>query len=654
MKGVKIGTKITSFNLLILVLFYIISLISLWTLLSISSNYRLKNYREELFTERKYSLKNIVSVGYNLIQEAYNSQKNQSRHKTNDEEAKKKILQDIKKIRYDEDAGYLWINDTSKPYPVMIMDPVMPELNDKVLSDSKYNTMGKEKRNLFAAAVETGEKNGSGFIEYLWPKPGADNAMKDQPKLSFVMLFKPWGWIIGSGIYTDDLETKVNQEKEQSDKEMTGLFFTITIILAVICILILPFIFLFTRRLIKPLKETIRSLKEISEGKGDLTKRIVLTRNDEMGDLAKSFNELISSLNEDLIQVGNITNTVKDTSETSKDLMDRSIKPNLDIIKETIQKLDTQSESSTSGIEELTATLEEVVRNIESIMNIMVKQASAVEEGASSIEEMVRNIENTTEMSNKTKDISQNLNSVSIEGSTAVKASVQSIREVAEYSQQILKLLGLISNIAKQTNLLAMNAAIEAAHAGEAGKGFAIVADEIRRLSEDTNKNARDIGDVVSTIVGRIDDSVRLAEKAGVGLDMITAYSGQNVQIISQLSVAIAEQNNGAKEILKSTQELVKITEEVKLSMIEQKDATYDFSGALNDLRNMSIDNKESTKKHIEAMNHLIKTIEQIKGNILDNADKTRALKQYLEKYVLQEKTSDKRNEEKTGLKLVE
>jgi signal transduction histidine kinase len=167
-KGIKIGTKITLFNLLILVLFYIISFISLWTLLSISSNYRLKNYREELISERKYCLKNIVTIGYNLIQEAYNSQKSQSRHKTNDEEAKNKALLEIKKMRYDEGVGYLWINDTSKPYPVMVMHPIMPELNYKILSDSKYNTVGNEKRNLFAVAVEICEKNGSGFIEYLW------------------------------------------------------------------------------------------------------------------------------------------------------------------------------------------------------------------------------------------------------------------------------------------------------------------------------------------------------------------------------------------------------------------------------------------------------------------------------------------------------
>jgi len=216
-----------------------------------------------------------------------------------------------------------------------------------------------------------------------------------------------------------------------------------------------------------------------------------------------------------------------------------------------------------------------------------------------------------------------------------------------------LKLLGLISNITKQTNLLAMNAAIEAAHAGEAGKGFAIVADEIRRLSEDTNKNARDIGDVVATIIGRIDDSVKLAEKAGVGLDMITAYSQQNVQIISQLNVAVAEQNNGAKEILKSTQELVKITEEVKLAMSEQKDATYDFSGALKELRKLSLDNKESTDKHISSLETLLKTIGQINNNIHENTTKAQTLTKYAEKYILPGSEKGK-GIEKTGLKLVE
>ncbi len=249
----------------------------------------------------------------------------------------------------------------------------------------------------------------------------------------------------------------------------------------------------------------------------------------------------------------------------------------------------------------------------------------------------------------KPRDLSNNLNNVANEGGTAVKNSIQSIKEVAEYSQQIMKLLGLISNIAKQTNLLAMNAAIEAAHAGEAGKGFAIVADEIRRLSEDTNKNAKDIGDVVGTIVSRIDDSVKLAEKAGLGLDMITTFSGQNVQVIQQLSIAMAEQNNGAKEILKATQDMVKITDEVKVSMSEQKRATDEFNSALIELRNQSIDNKESIKKHIVNLNELILSLDEMNKIIVENLKQANLLQNVVTRFVLEDK-----KEEQTGLKLVE
>jgi methyl-accepting chemotaxis protein len=531
----------------------------------------------------------------------------------------------------------------------MVMHPIQQEMDGKVLNDPSYNTVGPEKKNHYVAFNDVCETNGEGFVEYLWPKPGANNTTEYQSKLTFVKLYKPWNWIICTGLYLDDINTVINQEKSKLSDEMWNLMNSLTLALAIVVLFMFVFLYFYSNNMVRPLNQMTKSIKEISSGKGGMSRTISYARRDEIGNLAENFNQLFGALNSDLVEISKIALTVRDSSNNSQKLMDVSIKPNLQMIRETTSRLNLEAETSSSGVEELTATLEEVVRNIESIMSSMVKQASAVEEGSSSIEEMARNIENTAEMSNKTKSISTNLNSVSIEGSGAVKASIQSIRDVAEYSQQILKLLGLISNITKQTNLLAMNAAIEAAHAGEAGKGFAIVADEIRRLSEDTNKNARDIGDVVATIVSRIDDSVRLAEKAGVGLDMITAYSQQNVQIISQLNVAVAEQNNGAKEILKSTQELVKITEEVKLSMAEQKDATIDFSGALKDLRNLSIENKESTKKHVDTIVSLLRSLDQISEFIQDNTSKVGTLKQYTEKYIHPDAAG-----EKTGLKLVE
>ena len=264
--------------------------------------------------------------------------------------------------------------------------------------------------------------------------------------------------------------------------------------------------------------------------------------------------------------------------------------------------------------------------------------------------EMVRNIENTAAMARKTRDISDNLKKVADDGGAAVKNSIQSIREVSDYSQQILKLLGLISNIAKQTNLLAMNAAIEAAHAGDAGKGFAIVADEIRRLSEDTNKNARDIGDVVSSIISRIEDSVRLSEKAGIGLDMITAYSGQNSVIIAQLNTAMGEQNHGAKEILISTQEMVKITEEVKLTMKEQTESAGEISRSVIELKDMAVDNQETIGSHLANLNSLIRSQDELQKIMAANQQTAERLYGIVAKFTLDKENSP----ESTALKLVE
>jgi methyl-accepting chemotaxis protein len=384
--------------------------------------------------------------------------------------------------------------------------------------------------------------------------------------------------------------------------------------------------------------EIVKFTEIFSQGTaGDLTKRILIQSGDELGGLAKDFNRLLENLNSDLANVEQASLSLKSGTDLSNAIIAES-STNISEIRKNIDEINIDTDTSTAGIEELTATLEEISRNIDSIAGNMDKQAAAVEEGASSIEEMVRNINNTAVMSTKSREISNDLNRVAEEGGTTVKNSIKSIREAAEYSKQIVNLLGLITGISEQTNLLAMNAAIEAAHAGEAGKGFAIVADEIRRLSEDTNKNTRDIELVLNNILNKIGDSAQLAEKAGNGLETIMSYSRQNEQINNQLSIAVTEQNQGAGEILTSTQDLVKITEEVKLSMAEQKAATNEFGNSLRELRDMLLGNKDSIKKHIDYLNRLLHSLENMKKIIEDNQGQALKLHSLVDKFVLENK----------------
>ena len=130
-------------------------------------------------------------------------------------DAQEESKSDLRDIRFDNGTGYFWINDISEPFPKMVMHAVQPELEGTVLDNPKYNCVGDTKENLFKQAVQVGLKSREGFIEYRWPKPTAKGLVEDVPKLSYVRLFKPWGWVIGSGIYIDDVDKALAKKTEE-------------------------------------------------------------------------------------------------------------------------------------------------------------------------------------------------------------------------------------------------------------------------------------------------------------------------------------------------------------------------------------------------------------------------------------------------------
>ena len=157
---------------------------------------------------RKAERKNIVTVAIAAINEIY---KNHKLWGLTENQAKQKAMTIIKSMRYDQEVGYLWINDMGRPIPKMIMHSTIPDLDNTVPDDPKYNCALGIKKNLFQAFVDTCLANGEGYVDYLWPKPTEDGLTEDQPKISYVVLFKPWNWVVGTGVYIDDIEADAKE-----------------------------------------------------------------------------------------------------------------------------------------------------------------------------------------------------------------------------------------------------------------------------------------------------------------------------------------------------------------------------------------------------------------------------------------------------------
>lgn len=133
----------------------------------------------------------------------------------------------VRQMRYDGGVGYFWINDTAKPTPRMVMHPTIPSLDGKVLDDPKFNCALGKGKNLFEAFVEVAEKNGDGFVDYLWPKPTKEGLTEEMPKLSYVRLYEPLGWVVGSGVYIDDVEKAIVTKGKSINRQVSGLIIKI-------------------------------------------------------------------------------------------------------------------------------------------------------------------------------------------------------------------------------------------------------------------------------------------------------------------------------------------------------------------------------------------------------------------------------------------
>jgi len=337
-----------------------------------------------------------------------------------------------------------------------------------------------------------------------------------------------------------------------------------TVILAVISIVSTAIaLFLVFGYMTKPIITVTNTLKDISQGEGDLTRTIPEKGNDEISAMSKYFNLTLAKIKKLITSIKEQTSVLSDTGNELANNMTQTAAA-MNQITANIQNIKGQVDNQNSSVSETNANMEQITTNIDRLNGYVEKQSSNVSQSSSAIEEMLANIKSVTQTLVKNGESVHELTSASEIGRECLQEAVEDIREIARESEGLLKINKVMKDIASQTNLLSMNAAIEAAHAGPAGKGFAVVADEIRKLAESSNDQSK----IISATLKKIKDSIDKVSESTVNTLARFETINSDVRTVSEqegiIRNAMEEQSEGSKNILEAVEHLNEITGQVK------------------------------------------------------------------------------------------
>jgi methyl-accepting chemotaxis protein len=352
-------------------------------------------------------------------------------------------------------------------------------------------------------------------------------------------------------------------EKTVIMEEITRMTRLTVFITALTVVIMAVIIYLVSIGITKPIVNVALTLKDISEGEGDLTKAVDIYSKDEIGDLARYFNATLT-------KIKNLVVTIKDRSVALFDIGNElasnmtETAAAINEITANIQSIKGRVINQSASVTETNATMEQITVNIDKLNGYVERQSSSVAQSSAAIEEMLTNIQSVTQTLVKNSGNVQDLIEASEVGRTGLQEVAADIQEIARESEGLLEINAVMENIASQTNLLSMNAAIEAAHAGEAGKGFAVVADEIRKLAENSGEQSK----TISTVLKKIKDSIdKITRSTDSVLNKFEAIDGGVKTVSDQeenIRNAMEEQSAGSKQILEAIGTLNDATQMVK------------------------------------------------------------------------------------------
>ena len=514
-------------------------------------------------TQEKKELKNEMRIVQGVVKAQYNPLKKAGE---SDENIRKALKELIRNVRFFEDnSGYIFVYEYDG---TNVLFPLKPQLEGKNLNHLKDKNGVYLIQDLIKAA-----KKGGGIVSYLWPKK---KDAEPQLKFSYALSFEPYGWMMGAGVYVDNIEKELAaiEVKTSSDiAKQVGFFIMVAFGLIVLNIILN--IFLVRKNITNPLNNLIARTKNLSSGDGDLTRKLDIVGRDEIAQASEGINSFIEKVRVLIADAKNLSN---ENSSIAHELSTTSL---------SVGKL----------LEEST-----------DVVNRTTEKASIIKsEMGTSIEEAQTSKKDLEEANVFLKEANQAILDLTEEIKTSAATEIElahKIQQLSSDTEQVKDVLLVIGDIADQTNLLALNAAIEAARAGEHGRGFAVVADEVRKLAERTQKSLVEINSTISVIVQSIMDSS----------EQMTTNS-KKVEELSHTAVDVEKKINELSTVMGDATQMA---DKTVTSYIETGDDITGIIDGVGQINGFSTQNARSVEEIAAAAEHMNKMTETLNNKLAE------------------------------------